>query len=135
MLMLASTVITLLENILAKYIGCKAIIPVVFSGDVYSLVGMMMRMNSGCIQEYRLQGVLCVGALVASRVERLCNVRADNSAYIVDRGIIQCVGVEFVRRDVRASARLKIDSGSGRRYKVKIRTRMVVNVSAFASLG
>jgi len=37
MLMLASTVIKLLKNILAIYIRCKAVIPVVFSGDGYEL--------------------------------------------------------------------------------------------------
>jgi len=123
MVMLASTVIKLLGNILAIYIGCKAIIPVVFSGDVYSLDGLMMRVNFSCILEYRLQGVLCVGALVASRVEGLCDVRVDNSAYIVDRGVIQCVGVENMQRDVRASPWLRMNSDSGRQFKVKIRRR------------
>jgi len=123
MLRLASTVIKLLGNILAIYIGCKAIILVVFSGDVYSLVGMMMRKKSGCIQEYRLQVVLCVGALVATRVERLCDVRADSSAYMGNDSIIQYVGGENMRRDVYASPWLKMNSDSGRQFKVEIRRR------------
>jgi len=81
-LMLAFTVIKLLGNILAIYIGCKAIIPVVFSGDVSSLVGMMMRMNFGCIQKYHLKVNLCDGALVTSCYLKLYNVRAGNSKYM-----------------------------------------------------
>jgi len=131
MLMLASTVIKLLGNILAIYIGCKAVIPVVFTGDVYFLVDLVMGINSSSInmvkddsgsdEKYRLQVVLCVGALGASSVERLCDVPADNSAYIVDGSFIQCVGVEFVRRDVRAPAIKKVNSDSGRQFKVKVR--------------
>jgi len=104
MLMLASTVIKLLGNILAIYIGCKAIIPVVFSGDAYSLTGMLMRVNSGRLQECCPKIDLC-------------------DEYMGDDSVLQCGGGELKRRDVRASARLKIDSDSGRQFKVKIRRR------------
>jgi len=123
MLMLASTVITLLENILAKYIGCKAIIPVVFSGDVYSRVGIKMRINSGCIQEYHVKVDLCDGALAMSSYWKVCDDRAVDSEYIGDDSVLQCRGNELVRRDVRVSARLKINGDSGRRFKVKIRCK------------
>jgi len=107
MLMLASKVIKLLENILVIYIIFKAIIPFVFSGDVYSLIGLMMRINFGCILEYHHK--------VDLYDEYMCN-----------DSVLQCGGDALERRDVCASASLKINSDSGRRFKVKIRTRMVV---------
>jgi len=88
----------------------------VFLGDVYSLVEMMMRMNSGCIQEYH------------HKVDLF-------DEYIGDDSVLQCGGDELKRRALCATARLKIDSDSVRRYTLKIRTRMVVNVSVIASLG
>jgi len=66
MLMLAFTVIKLLGNKLAVYIGCKAVIPFLFSGAVYSLIGLMMRINSGSNQECHLKVNACDGALATS---------------------------------------------------------------------
>jgi len=117
MLMLASTVIKWLGNILAVYIGCKAVIPFVFSEAVYSLMGLMMRVNSGRILEYLLNVDRC-------------------DEYIGDDSVLQCGGGDDMnRRDVRASTWLKLNSDSGRLYKVKFRAKMVVNISVFASLG
>jgi len=131
MLMLVSTVIRLLGNILAIYVGCKAVIPCLFSGAVYPLL-MMLRVNTvnmmhsndpGNDELHLLKVNLCDGALVSSCYLKVCVVRTNNSAYVVDGSVIQCVGVEFLRRDVRATARMKIASDSGRRYEVKMCSR------------
>jgi len=122
MIMLAFTVIKFLGNILAVYIGCKAVIPFLFSGTLYSLIGLMMRINSGSNQECHLKVNVCVGALVTSCYLKLYNVRAGDSEYWSDgQSIIQCVGDEFVRRGDRASTRLKNNGDSGRQFKVKTR--------------